>query len=176
MKAPYDPQTPRIPVIADDSRIERVFEANRKEVTGKKNVGKGVVKEWIKDKVSSTRGQKGKGKENGTASGIEGESGRTGGSIKEPHDKRAPTLDDSSEDDRHEDDEGFPEENKNGKEMEMQMSEKPRHDFEELQFKHLRGPLWEILTGIEARTKFTNTELKHEGTYLIGRVEWLLTS
>lgn len=107
---------------------------------------------------------KGKEKEKDTGRGKNGKAKCTGGRIEEPRYARAPTPNDSSEDDRHEDDAGFPEVNEKGKYLKMQVSEKARFDFAELQCEHLGGPVWEILTGIQARTKFSNTELKHEGT------------
>lgn len=73
------------------------------------------------------------------------------------------TPDDSDQEDRHSDDEGFAKENTTGAGLKMQVSEKPRPDFQELKYEHLGGVCWEILTGIEARTKFTNSELRHEG-------------
>lgn len=76
---------------------------------------------------------------------------------------RPVTPNDSDQEDRHSDDEGFPEMNTKGEELKMQISETLRHDFVELKYEHLGGVCWEILTGIEARTKFTNSELRHEG-------------
>lgn len=120
---------------------------------GKWGIGKGKDKEKEKEKKTYTgRAPKGKAK-------------RIGERVEEPRYVRAPTPHDSSEDDRHEDDAGFPEVNEKGKYLKMQVSEKARFDFAELQCDHLGGPLWEILTGIEARTKFSNTELKHEGMF-----------
>lgn len=134
---------------------------------------KGKEKEVVKEK----RG-KGKGKETekSTGRGAKGKAKCTASNSPLRY-TRAPTPEDSSEDDRHEDDEGFPEVNEKGRALKMQVSEKPRIDFAELQFEHLGGPLWEILTGIQARTKFTNTELKHEGMFvnLLVKADWLLT-
>lgn len=78
---------------------------------------------------------------------------------------RPPTPDDSGEEDRYEDDEGFRGPNAKGRALKMQVSKKPRPDFTELKYKHVGGTIWEILTGIEARTKFSNSELRHEGTW-----------
>lgn len=79
------------------------------------------------------------------------------------HSQRPSTPTDSDQEDRHEDDDGFPERNQKGSELKMQVSEKPRPDFTELKYENLGGLVWEILTGVEARTKFTNSELRHEG-------------
>lgn len=79
--------------------------------------------------------------------------------------------DDSDQEDRHEDDEGVPEANKEGLRLMMQVSERPREGFHELKFEHVGGVCWEILTGIEARTKYSNSEIRHEGTkalFIIG--------
>lgn len=81
----------------------------------------------------------------------------------ENHDGRPGTPGDSDQEDRHSDDDGFAGMNKEGEGLKMQVSEKPRGDFVELSYEKLGGLGWEILTGIEARTKFTNSELRHEG-------------
>lgn len=57
--------------------------------------------------------------------------------------------------------------NTKGEELKMQISETLRRDFVELKYEHLGGVCWEILTGIEARTKFTNSELRHEGMRIV---------
>lgn len=194
MKAPYDPEAPRIPVSADDPRIERVFEISRLprntasngiEEPQEEDEENGLLEGFVEHAEEMSERQKGKqnesssyakgkakwrmGKEkkeeNDMGRGANRKAKRTDGGIKEPRYERAPTPDDSSEDDRHENDAGFPEVNEKGKYLKMQVSEKPRFDFAELQCEHLGGTLWEILTGIEARTKFTNTELKHEGMF-----------
>lgn len=86
------------------------------------------------------------------------------GSDPKLHDSRPTTPNDSEEDDRYDSDEGgFPVINDKGKSLTMQVSHLPRSDFSELRFEHLGGTVWEILTGIEARTKFTNSELRHQG-------------
>lgn len=90
---------------------------------------------------------------------------KSGSGSNQPTDTPRPkTPDDSDQEDRHEDDQGFPEANKAGANLKMQVSEKLRNDFAELKYDHIGGVCWEILTGIEARTKFTNSELRHEGT------------
>lgn len=193
MKAPYDPEAPRIPVSADDPRIERVFEISRVPRNAASDGAKEPEEEDEENDLSEGRvehgegkseRQKGKQKESsmyakgkakwrmGKEKKQENDKGRGASRdakspdrIQEPRYERAPTPDDSSEDDRHENDAGFPEVNEKGKYLKMQVSEKPRFDFAELQCEHLGGTLWEILTGIEARTKFTNTELKHEGMF-----------
>ncbi|KAL0634526.1 hypothetical protein Q9L58_006545 [Maublancomyces gigas] len=180
LKAPYDPEARSIPVTADDPRIERVFEIGRisPPVTGEEDeeaLLEGRAEHWEnsswgrknkgKEVEKEKRGKgkwKGKGKEKSTGQGTKGKTNCTS-AIVPPRDL---ISDDSSEDDRHEDDEGFPSANKTGESMEMRVSEKLRVDFKQLQCEHLGGPLWEILTGIEARTKFSNTELKHEGMFL----------
>lgn len=78
--------------------------------------------------------------------------------------------DDSGQEDRHSDDDGFAEMNETGEGLKMQVSAKPRDDFVELSYEHLGGVGWEILTGIEARTKFSNSELKHEGKSAVSSV------
>lgn len=77
---------------------------------------------------------------------------------------RSPTPSDSDQEDQYEADLGFPEINKKGDSLRLKVSLKSRHDFSELLREHMEGPIWEILTGVEARTKLTNSELKHEGT------------
>lgn len=130
----------RPPVKANDPRIQRVFEISRKERSGG---GKSGITE---------KNRKGTDKDKDKSIG------------KVPSTPRPPTPSDSDQEDRHEEDMDCPEENEKGKHLKMQVSLKPRPDFAELQFEHLGGPIWEILTGIEARTKFSNSELKHEGT------------
>lgn len=163
---------------ADDPRIERVFEIGciSPPVTGEEDeeallggrVEHGESSSgWRKnkgEKIGKEKEGKGKGKEKekSTGQGTKGKRNCTSGTVP----PLALIFDDSSEDDRHEDDEGFPEANKQGKSMEVRVSDKPRIDFAQLQCEHLGGPLWEILTGIEARTKFSNTELKHEGMFM----------
>lgn len=196
---------PRVPVSADDPRIERVFEISRvpkrtvpkdPAETGNEGEEHRLLEGWVEQAEGSSETRKGKEKETGTfATGTakwgmgkgkekEKDTGRGAkgkvkcgaGIVQEPRYARAPTPDDSSEDDRHEDDAGFPEVNEGGKYLKMQVSERARFDFAEIQCDHLGGPLWEILTGIEARTKFSNTELKHEGMFrnVIGWADWLL--
>lgn len=77
--------------------------------------------------------------------------------------RRAPTPSDSEQEDAYEEDIGFPASNEKGRSLGLQVSLKPRPDFSEFQWEHMEGPIWKILTGIEARTKLTNSELKHEG-------------
>lgn len=178
---------PRTPVAADDPRIERVFEIRRlpkklettNGIVGDEESGEAdeVDNEDDDDNGNSSRANYKAGKQqdrwgfrkmraekakddeetrcrSGNGNGIHDE---------QPHGDRPSTPTDSSEDDRYEDDDGFPDVNKKGKMLKMQVSHKPRLDFAELRFEHLGGPVWEILTGIEARTKFTNSELRHEG-------------
>lgn len=105
-----------------------------------------------KEKTGKEEKEKGKGKSSSKGNGL---------SVPRP-----PTPSDSDQEDRHEEDVDCAKENEKGKGLKMQVSKKPRSDFAELEFEHLGGPIWEILTGIEARTKFTNSELRHEGTYV----------
>lgn len=77
---------------------------------------------------------------------------------------RSPTLDDSDQEDAYEDDDGFPDFNKIGRNLRLEISLKPRPEFVELRSRHLAGPVWDILTGVESRTKLTNSELAHEGS------------
>lgn len=101
----------------------------------------------------------------GGGKGMSGEkNGKKTGENEDKSTKRPPTPSDSDQEDRHEQDMDCPIANEKGKGLKMQVSLKPRSDFAELTYEHLGGPIWEILTGIEARTKFSNSELKHEGT------------
>lgn len=173
---------PRTPVAWDDPRIERVFEIRRlpkptKPVESEKNGGENSEENDQDSDGSSlgkhqaekrTRswgfGKKREGKVKGDGTRKCG--GSNGGGICDGDGDRPPTPTDSAEEDRYEEDEGFPEINKQGEGLKMQVSHAPREDFAELRFEHLGGPVWEILTGIEARTKFTNSELRHEGMYV----------
>ncbi|KAL0636947.1 hypothetical protein Q9L58_004050 [Maublancomyces gigas] len=78
------------------------------------------------------------------------------------HIPRPSTPGDSNDEDRHDEDDGFPDINKAGEGLKMQISTKLRNGFSELKYEHFGGLCWEILTGIEARTKFSNSELRHE--------------
>lgn len=147
---PFDDSMPRkrqvrSPIAADDPRIERVFEISR---IGRGDPNGGVD---LDSKGKSSSGGRSKGK------------GCSLGSKPACHKPRPGTPTDSDQEDRHEDDDGFPERNQKGSELKMQVSEKPRPDFTELRYENLGGLVWEILTGVEARTKFTNSELRHEG-------------
>lgn len=176
-KGPPAQKRPRTPVAADDPRIERVFEIRRlprepnatNGTVGGENEedddsdGSGSVGTHLPDKPTRSWGF-GKKLPVKVKGGLKCGSGK--GRVicdDHPHDARPSTPTDSSEDDRYEDDDGFPEINRKGKMLKMQISHTPRLDFAELRFEHLGGPVWEILTGIEARTKFTNSELRHEG-------------
>lgn len=153
--------------MGDGGEEDRLLEGWVEQAAGSLETRKGKEKET--DTYATGKGKwgigKGKGKEKDTGRGAKGKAKCGGGIVQEPRYARAPTPDDSSEDDRHEDDAGFPEGNEKGKYLKMQVSEKARFDFAEVQCDQLGGPLWEILTGIEARTKFSNTELKHEGMF-----------
>lgn len=130
-----NPRRSRPPIQADDPRIQRVFELRRKLDSSKKS---------------------GSGRKLGSGSELP-----VNPLGDPPDDPSEPS--DSDQEDRHSDDEGFAKENVAGGGLRMQVSEKPRPDFQELKYEHLGGVCWEILTGIEARTKFSNSELRHEG-------------
>ncbi|KAL0631726.1 Serine/threonine-protein phosphatase 6 regulatory ankyrin repeat subunit A [Maublancomyces gigas] len=126
----------RRPILADDPRIERVFEIGRKERSAKPK----------------------RNPQEGEVSMVQRPS--------RPLIPRPPTPSDSDQEDRYESDLGFPEVNEKGNNFQLTVGLKPRHDFSKLLWEHLEGPVWEILTDVEARTKLTNSELKHEANRL----------
>lgn len=175
----------RTPITADDPRIERVFEISRipRNRTGGEEEKEEKEDEKEVEMVETVEVEEGEGEGDGEGSGswwkgmkakseVNGKGGVGSAKLKVcrkaleagPRHPRAPTPIDSSEDDWYEDDDGSPEANEKGKGLKMQVSHKPRPDFLELKYEHLGGTVWEILTGIEARTKFTNGELRNEGT------------
>lgn len=156
----------RISITPDDSRIQRVYEICKPM---KSNRGK----DSKDDKGGEDEKELLMGNHHTQGTGSEEPNTTAKGKFKSmlwcptkvAKDPSPPTLDDTSEDDRYEDDDGFPKSNSAGRHMNMQVSDKLKPDFAELEHNHLGSTLWEILTGIQARTKFTNSELKHEGTF-----------
>lgn len=140
----------------------------KKEIQKQKRWGIGMKRatKVMLDETAACGSRKGKG-----IAGEAPDCSRLEIADEEPDYCRPSTPVDSDVDDRYEDDEGFPEMNKKGEGLKMQVSCTPRPDFAELQCEHLGGPVWQILTGIQARTKFTNSELRHEG---MGRSHALL--
>lgn len=79
---------------------------------------------------------------------------------------------DSDEEDRHDSDDGFPAVNTAGQGLKMQISVKMDKGFRELKYGDFGGLCWQILTGIEARTKFSDSELRHEGWFSLWAGGW----
>lgn len=87
-------------------------------------------------------------------------------------------VSDSSQDDRYEDDESYPKKSgaipgvEMGMRVDVELRENQVYTEPDYNYKLLGGVCWDLLAKLKSKTKFTNSEIRHEGMNALFLGRW----